>query len=321
LFKHLHVSLRTTARRAVGAVTPWLLVATLSACGGAKSIEPFKANRVVAFGDEISAVGDDGRRSTVNVVATTGQIDCAQNPIWFQALTLSLQLPVTNCPATATVAPSVSRAVTGATVADLAAQIDGFVATSPLQDKDLVSMAVGLHDIVNEYGTVARDGEAAAIARLQAKGKQLGQQINRVAQSGPPVLAFTVYDIGATPFGRAEELAQPGRAAMLRRMTSAFNIAMRLEIVNDGRLIGLVDTFDLIDAVVRTPALLGVTNITDAACSTPTPACDTTTIARNSAGEAVAWLGYLWADTLRLGPAVHARVGLLAEQRARNNPF
>jgi outer membrane lipase/esterase len=295
-------------------------VSLLAACGGSKSVSPFVPERVVALGDETSAVPANGRRYTVNVLKDDGSVDCAVNPIWLQSVASNLGLPVGTCAGTATSAPSLSLATAAATVDSLTSQVETLRASTQLKDKDVVSFAVGMHDVLAAYEAVTAEGETAVTARLQAKGKQLGAQVNQMAQSGPAVLAFTVYDLSVTPFGRAEETRVPGRGPLLKRLTSAFNIAMRLEIINDGRLIGLVDTFDLINAMVANPGFFIITNTIDAPCSVPTPACDNRTIVLKD-GVAVAWQSHLWADSLRLGPTAHARVGQIAEARARGNPF
>lgn len=292
----------------------------VAACGGGtRTIDPFVPNRVVAFGDETSSVGSDGTRYMVNDLSS-GTLDCTKNPLWIQQLATSLAVPLSACPGTSTTATSLTRAAPLARVADMVAQVDAFVQTDTLGDKDLVTMSVGMHDVLAAYATASSVDEATLVAGLQASGKAFGQQVNRVAARGAPVLVLTVYDLGLTPYGRAQETAVPGRAALLRRLTSAFNIAMRLEIINDGRLVGLVDNFDLVNAMVRLPQVYTLTNITDAVCAAAMPGCGTDTLLQIN-GADVPYSFYLWADDLRLGPVAHVRLGQLAEGRARNNPF
>lgn len=306
-------------------------LALLAACGGTKTVEPFVPTRVVAFGDEMASVAADGRRYTVNVVSS-GALDCRKNPLWIQRLTTVLAVPLTACPdtsptdtttnttTTAPAAVSLTQAAPLARVADLTAQVDAFVQAGGFGEKDLVTMSVGMHEILAAYANAGTTSEADLVAGLQASGKAFGAQVNRVALQGNPVLVLTVFDLGLTPFGRAEEAATPGRAALLRRLTSAYNIAMRLEIINDGRLVGLVDTFDLINAMVRVPFAYGVTNVTDAVCTVAAPACSSETLLQSN-GAPVPESTYLWSDSTHLSPAAHTQIGILAEARARNNPF
>ncbi len=316
----LTASLRARAALALGA---GCLMAALAGCGGsAKQIEPFVPVRVVAFGDENNVILPDGRKYTVNDI-TGGTVDCTKNVIWVQRLANGLGVPMRECPGTvATNARSFSRGAVGATANDLKLQVDAHVASDTFANNDLVAMYVGLHDILRAYNNVATLGEASATATLQAQGRLFGQQVNRVAVAGPAVLVVTVPNVGEMPFGRAQNAITPGAAELLRRLTSAFNIAMRLEIINDGRLVGLVDAFDLARAATTVPALFSLINVTDAVCSvaTPTPDCSTATVIQPG-GVPAPVLGYMWADSLHFSPNMQERLGATAEARARNNPF
>ncbi len=298
------------------------LVAGLAACGGSsKQIEPFVPTRVVAFGDENNVILPDGRKYTVNDV-TSGAVDCTKNVIWVQRLANGMGVPMRECPGTTTNPRSFSRGAANATASDLKLQVDAHAASDTFGNNDLMAMYVGLHDILKAYSDVATLGEARATATLQAQGKLLGEQVNRVALAGPAVLVVTVPNVGETPFGRAQNAATPGSAELLRRLTSAFNIAMRLEIINDGRLVGLVDAFDLARAAITVPALFTLINITDGVCSaaTPTPDCSTATLIQPG-GVPASPLGYMWSDPLHFSPNLQERLGATAEARARNNPF
>jgi outer membrane lipase/esterase len=318
----VHAFVSSSLRMVRQRVLPWLavpLVMGLAACGGGAAIEPFVATRVVALGDDTSVVPVNGKKHTVNDF-TNGQLDCTKNIVWVQRLANGLGVPMQNCAGTSTKAPSISRAVAGARVADVQAQIDAHTASDTFGAKDLFTVFVGLHDILAEFATLTASNEATLVANLQARGKVLGGLVNRIALAGSPVLVVTVPDVGLTPFARKQEAIAAGRRAVLQRLTSAFNIAMRLEIINDGRLIGLVDAFDLTKALAQNPSFFALTNITDAACSTPTPDCTTATLA-TVGGSPAAYTNYLWADDFQFTPAVHERLGLSAEGRARNNPF
>jgi phospholipase/lecithinase/hemolysin len=305
-------ALATTFIAIVGALV-------LTACGSGSFADPFVPKRVVAFGDEASMVPTDGYRYTVNGL-TNGQVDCTVNPIWLQRMTNGLGVPINSCPGTATSAPSVSRATVGATVAGVQSQIDQHLASDTLGETDLVTIYAGLHDILAGYAAVAAEGETVVTQRLQAAGKQLGGQINRIALAGTPVIVITQFNLGVTPYGLAAEAATPGAAALLNRLTVAFNVAMRVEMVNDGRRIGLVDNYDLITAVVKVPTVISTNNATTAVCTTPLPRCTTATVLLDGTTP-VEPSRYVWSDGLHFGSQAHLRLGELAEARARNNPF
>ncbi len=301
-----------------------LAASLLAGCGDSEFAQTFQANRVVAFGDEASVILDDGRKYSVNDF-TAGTLDCTKNPIWVQELATNLRRPMQVCPGTAPAnnpATSITRAAPGATVDSLRQQLDAHLASDTLGDKDVVTMFVGKHDILQEYAAVAADGESVVASRLETRGKALGAQVNRIAQAGSPVLVVTVPDIGRTPLGIAEEQANAGRAAMLARLTSRFNTAMRLEIINDGRMIGLVDASDLFGAMFRFPGNYGLSNITDAAClsTVALPSCSTQTLIQNIATSNNS-APYVWADSLNFGATAHRYLSIVAISRANNNPF
>ncbi len=305
--------------RRFAAALAWPLL--LAACSDSEFAEPFAADRVVAFGDEYSVITSDGRKYSVNDF-TDGTLDCGKNPIWVQELAASFGKPMGNCAGTSTTAVSISHARPGATVDALQQQVDAHVAGDRFAEKDLVTMFVGMHDLLAEYARLAADGEATVTARLVDAGKRLGAQVNRVAQTGSPVLIVTLPDIGRTPFGATEEAANAGRAALLSRLTSAFNTAMRLEVINDGRMIGLVDAFDLFGAMTKFPGNYGITNSVTPACldSAPLPDCSTQTLVQVD-GAAVNSGNYLWADALHFGSTGHRYLAIVATSRSRNNPF
>ncbi|MFX8176338.1 hypothetical protein ABTL07_19935, partial [Acinetobacter baumannii] len=72
---------------------------------------------------------------------------------------------------------------------------------------------------------------------------------NRIANANGRVLVATIFDVGLTPFGQNEKQQQTDidRAIFLDDLSAAFNTAMRLKLINDGRRIGLV----LVDETVQ----------------------------------------------------------------------
>ena len=176
----------------------------------------------------------------------------------------------------------------------------------------------GANDVVEQYGKYPGTPEDQLIATLRERGKQAGAQINRLALAGPAVLAVTVPDLGLSPFAIGQKAANTDtdRAALLTRLTDAFNSGMRLEMINDGRLIGVVFGDQEVRDIVRDPGIYGFANVTVGVCAVPLPGCYTNTLVAN--GNAIS---YLWADGLRFSAGGQARLGLLAQVRALNNPF
>jgi outer membrane lipase/esterase len=296
------------------------VVLALAACGGGSGqVEPFEPTRIIAMGDQTSVHEADGRKYTVNALATGGAaLDCETHPIWVQVVADVFDLKFPQCPGDDTAPTGVMLAANGAKAADIEAQVNAVAAS--FGEDDLVTMLVGANDIFELYAQFPTRSEADIGAELRARGRAWGAQINRVAQAGPAVLVVTVPDLGKTPFALAEESANAGRASLLSRLTDQYNAGMRLEIINDGRLIGLAFGDLEVQNIVRFPGAFGFANVTEATClaSAPLPTCTTATLIADPDVDPVNWL---WADDRHLSPGGHNRIGVIAATRARNNPF
>lgn len=291
-------------------------LAVVASCGGGDRVTAFVPGRILAFGDEASVITPAGKKYTVNTLDANGVLDCTLKPIWVQYLALSHGLPFAECPGTATTIKSRNYAAAGATVATVTAQIDQHLTSDGFSATDLVTIYVGANDILAAYAQYNGSNLDALKVSLTATAQALSAQVNRVVGLGGKVLVVTVPDIGLTAFGVAEQTANAGRAALLRDLTDTFNIEMRVPLVNDGRLIGLVDADVLVRRMVAAPGAYGLGNITQVSCAVALPDCTTQTMVSGAA--ATTWL---WADPNQLGPTGHLQLGLMADTRARNNPF
>jgi outer membrane lipase/esterase len=305
-------------------------LSALAACGGGSTQDPFRPNRVLAFGDELSYVETDGRKYSVNafkitdattnpVTESTTEFDCTRNPTWVQYVASSFGLALDRCLGTATAAGGQVLARPGQKVADLPAQIAA-VQGAALNEKDLALVLVGMNDILELYARYPTDSAATLLDEARARGRIYGERINALATSGPAVVVLTVPDLGLTPFARAQNTStgDTGRSGLLSQLTDAFNSRMSVTLINDGRLIGLVFADIETQNMVRFPSNFGLVNVVDAACLTTAvlPNCSTSTLITGATAA-----GTMWADDLRLGPTVQSRLGTLAEFRAKNNPF
>jgi outer membrane lipase/esterase len=313
-------------RRAALVLTSAALVA---ACGGGVSSDDFEPVRILSFGDEASVLDDsvdagNARKYSVNGLDDDDEVDCTINRIWVQVVAASYGHTFPECNPLATAdLPSRAYAVPGARVADVEAQITAHLAGgSGFNADDLVTVFVGTHDVLDAYARFTGDNTAQLVADIEARGVALGAQINRIAAAGGKVLVVTVPDLGKTPFGRAEETAHPdeGRAALLRRLSERFNARMRTSLPDDGgRSIGLVLYNELISAVLDEDSTL-FSNKKD-------PVCDATkapvlTSCTNDTLVTGADTGtYVWADQLWPAAGIQARLGTLASNQSRRNPF
>jgi len=296
------------------------LVALGSCGGGTDQIEPFVPRQIILLGDE-SAVLTDGKSSSINRVDANNVIDCNSLPIWTHLLVANFGMTLDRCNPGNVGAGGITRGAPGARAADLAAQIDAqFAATAPTS-KDLFVVMIGLNDIIDQFENFAgakdcdpdpnRDRITPLEAVLRARGEQAAAQINRLAAADTRIIVSTVPDLGLSPYASTRNAN-----ALLTCLTGAFNSGLRVNILNDGRFIGLVFADDLTQAIARFPGNFGVVNPSEAACATPAPNCTTSTLVANANENT-----HLWSDDRHLGPRAHNLVATFAISRARNNPF
>ncbi|MEX8494658.1 hypothetical protein [Sphaerotilus sp.] len=309
-------------------LAPALLAVLLSGCGGSTRVEPYAPNRMVVFGDELSLIGTNGGKYSVNALQADGvTLDCTTYPVWPQVVADGYGMVFPECnPNAVTGAAGVMKASVGAKVADVAAAVAAFQATSTFTPQTLVSIMAGQYDILAAYnaygaGTLSR---ALALSQVSAAGKVLGALVNTVTNqgSGARVLYSTPPNLAYAPFATAEVLrtGDADRATLLKELTLAFTAALRLEVVNDGRYAALLTADELTISMTDSTKMASytLTNVVDPVCTTALPACTTATMVAGAAGVGTA---YLWADAQHPSVSFHSRLGLAALNRARNNPF
>lgn len=312
----------------IRAVAAALASSLLLACGGGGVEVPFKPTRVLAFGDELSYLGTDGRKYSINAFKITDsttspvtesptELDCARNPIWVQTVAAEFGLAFTRCPGSVTSPTGQILAQPLATVADLDAQVAAITGDAP-NDNDLALMMVGLHDILELYGRYPTDSRDTLLTEARSRGEAYGRKINALAESGPAVVVLTLPDLGLTPFAAAQNTStgDATRSDLLTALTDAFNNRMSVTLINDGRLIGLVYMDTESRNEYRFPSSFGLANVLVGACTTALPDCTTRTLVTDATST-----NHMWSDDLRPGPTMQARMGSLAGGRARNNPF
>jgi outer membrane lipase/esterase len=307
---------------AVAAVATALVVA----CGGGTSqFEPFVAERVVVFGDENSALTSDGRSYSANGVSATDAtvIDCNVQPLWVQQLATSYGFVFAECNTT-TPAPTpkaFNRAAVGATVADVAAQVDAQVAADGFRDKDLVLVMAGINDVLELYAQYPTRTEESLIAEIGARGDRMAAIVNRLVGLGAKVIVSNLPDMGMSPYARKEALdnAASGfdRSQLISRLTTAFNERLGVKVLLDGRFVGLAQMDQRTQAANRSPGTFGLVDVSTAFCNVAVPNCTTATPVTTGAVAAQ----FLWADATRLAPGGQNMLASLALERAQRNPF
>jgi len=319
------------------AARPWRLalagavtVAALVACGGGTSqYDAFVAGRLIAFGDETSAITTSGQKySTNGSTASTDAsgttvytLDCNAQPNWVQSLASLYGFVFAECnPGNVEAPQAIMRALPGTRVADIQVQIDAQIAAGGFRDKDLVAMLAGANDILEMYQQFPGRSEDDLTAELRQRGKALALQVNRLVEYGAKVIVATVPDMGLTPYAGKQRLEfnDTNRAELLSRLTAAFNEQLGVNILLDGRFVGLVQADLRTQAMAKSPGSFGLSNVSTAVCleTAPLPGCTDQTLV--DGGSAAAWM---WADDFWLAYGGQAQIGTLAVDRARRNPF
>lgn len=298
--------------------------ALIAGCGGGgtSQIEPFAPTRVITFGDESGTILQSGKKYTINGLSPdTLLVDCKLSPVWSQILASGFSFVYPQCNTDFVALPQgIMYAAAGAKVADVRDKIDQHLSNDRFGPKDMVAIMVGVNDIVELYRQFPAVSKDSLINEAKARGKLLADQANRIANADGRVLIATIFDVGLTPFGQKEKQQQTDidRAAFLDELSAAFNISMRLNLLNDGRLIGLVLVDESIQQIARFPGAFGYTDVTQAACRSDVAPQDCTTSTLQAEASPTQWL---WAGDTLLGPTAQQRIGTMFLSRARNNPF
>jgi len=321
--RKLGAALRFLGKRGLflAAVTAAALVAGCGG-GGTAQIDPFVPTRIIAFGDESGTILSSGKKYTINALnPDTRQVECRASEVWTQALARIFGFVYPQCNTDFVALPQgVMYAFAGAKVADVRDKIDQHLSNDRFGPKDIVGIMVGVNDIVELYKQFPAQSKDSLINEAKARGKLLAEQVNRIANANGRVVISTIFDVGLTPFGQKEKerATDIDRAALLDEMSAAFNIEMRLNLLNDGRLVGLVLLDERVQQWVRFPFISPFTDVTHAACRDTVAPQDCTTDTLQPDAVADKWL---WAGDLLLAPTAQQQLGSLFISRAKNNPF
>jgi outer membrane lipase/esterase len=313
-------------------------VLLVAACGGSDQQQNnYAVTRIIAFGDETSVIVDtlgnsNGSKYGVNAVvsATDPTISCQGDPIWIQTLAnafANVIFPECNPGPSPVQDPSSRiRAFNGAMAADLSGQIDAQLADSGFQNGDLVTVLVGVNDVLAQYAQYPSISQATIVQNLTIAGETVGDQVNRLANAGAKVIVSTIPDVGYSPFALSEKAAHidTDRQQLIISLVSAFNAGLRTTLINDGHSIGLVTLDQQIESDVQlvgrdsfVNVITGVCDLTRSALTPPSILdCTELTLIPNGSSST-----YLWADDRHLAFGAQLSLGNLALTRARNNPF
>ncbi|MFL6676886.1 MAG: hypothetical protein ACJ8IK_00990 [Burkholderiaceae bacterium] len=320
---------RIASRSVAGLVAVGALVALASCGGGTYQQKTFVPARLLSFGDENSRMeAGQGQKYSINGFSTaTQQVDCNLNPIWNQVVANSYGLVFQHCNVNASFETNaIDLTTVGATVDDVADSVAAFTAGDTFNGNDIVTIWVGMHDVLNEYKANATGDPTVLLSNMKGQGIKLAGIVNQIENSGAKVILMTIPDMSLTPFAYAE--SQKGdfdRLKLLQDMSTQFNLGLVTNFINDGSKIGLVQVDDYVRNAVRNPGGTGYIQLDNQSygCldSAPLPTCNDNTLRNDPTTGQVALAHFLWADATHLGNVMQNQLGAAAASRAHSNPF
>jgi outer membrane lipase/esterase len=325
------------AQRAIKGVGAGLLLGLLASCGGGTDqVDPFEPTRYMAFGDAMSVItkpGPQGLKYAVNAVDSDGNPDCtissSNQPslLWTQILGNTFNFVFEECNPSGRTKFGDIFAKPDARSADFVMQVaEARLKYGEFGCKDLMSVLIGVNDVIDLYETVyladPTPSTANAVAsELSARGTRLGQAIAALtANNGPNFIVSTIPRINQTPYGRQQAALWPALNVpnVLSQFSDAFNTALRTAIPNDGSRWGLVELDAIVNAAINNPDSYDLDNVRDAVCAKELPNCNNVVGDLVPGGNAETWL---WASDRWIGWRAHSRLGNFSRTRAQDNPF
>ena len=320
------------SRIATRAVAGLMAAVALASCGGGTyQVNEFVPARILTFGDENSMlVPPQGSKYTINGISTATELpDCSLLPLWNQALASSFGMTYEACNPEAVANPTAFDFTTvDATLDDVNTQVEAFLAGDSFNGNDLVTIWVGVHDILELYAEGSSGGDTSQlIVQARARGGLLAGLVNRIIGAGAKVIVLTIPDMGQSPFAFNEQNSHGDfdRVKLLSDMSTNFNLALRSSVINDGSKIGLVLPDDYVNSAVRSPGSFGyapdAASVSGCLDTAPLPTCTEDTLVVDPLTSTSTASLFLWADPTPLGPTAHYAIGQQAVSRAHSNPF
>ena len=209
----------------------------LASCGGGTVESKFSPERVVAFGDGMGDLGQNGRRYTVN--------DGGMNN-WtaFVASAYDRGLAATSQGGTSyawgnarvTARPDAAGNSATPTVEE---QVSSFLSSGGPAENDLILVSAGTSDVITQV-RLAMEGSQTSddmLTNVKQAGRDLAEQVKRLVSAGAKhVVLAGPYDLGRSPWAR-----QIGSDALLNPASTAFNNALLVALVDQGANVLFVD--------------------------------------------------------------------------------
>ncbi|MDB5899430.1 MAG: family lipase [Ramlibacter sp.] len=296
----------------------------LAACGGGSVESQLAPARVIAFGDAMGDVGQNGRRYTVN--------DGSVNN-WTQFVAQSYGRTITSASAggtsyatgnaRVTVKPDAAGNTATLTVTE---QVTAFLASGKPDANDLVLVSAGTSDVIAEAqaviaGTQSRD---QMLVNLGNAGRELGAQVRRLVAAG----ATHVVVVGPFNLGRTPWALETNQADLLTAASGRFDDQLLVSMVDLGTNVLYVDAQLYFNLVVAnyTSGAYNLSDVTHKACTSvdPGPGIGTGAGQVNSnlctpatVLPGIDYSRYLYADRVYITPRAHQLFGDYAYGRIK----
>ena len=297
--------------------------ALLAACGSSTTESAISPQRMIAFGDGMSDVGQKGTRYTVNdgsVNNWTLQVASGYG----KTLTASSAGGKSYAAGNARIVakPDAAGSNTTLTVKE---QIDSFLASNTFTGDDLVMINGGISDVIANMAAVnagTMTTEQMITSSRQA-GTDFAAQIRRLVNAGAKyVVVAGTYDLSKTPW--ATDIS---RTTVLNSASSAFNEGLLVGIVDLGANVLYVDLAYYVNLYTGSPSAYGFENATKAVCTSVdatdgigigagkvnSALCTTSTLLANANQDK-----YAFADSVYLTPSAQRQFGTYAYDRLRS---
>lgn len=250
----------------------WLLAACasvllLAACGGGSIVSQFTPTRVVAFGDAMGDLGQNGNRYTVNDGSNnnwTYWVANAYGRTLAPTASGGTSYAIGNARVTAT-----PDAAGNAATPTVQQQIDAFLAAGGPAQGDLIIVSAGTSDVIAEVQAVLTGAETQdqMLANLAQAGKDLGAQVRRLVDAG----ASHVVVAGPYNLGRSAWALQTSQKGLMESASLRFNDQFLISVVDLGSSVLYVDAALYYNLVTGSPGGYAMTDVSTPVCTSVDP--------------------------------------------------
>jgi phospholipase/lecithinase/hemolysin len=304
----------------------WLVAAgasavLLAACGGGSVESEFTPNRIVAFGDAMADLGQNGSRFTVN--------DGSVNN-WTQFVADSYGRPLAPASAGGTsyatgnarvsAEPDASGSTATMTVTE---QVDAFLASGGPTFTDMVIVNGGTSDLIVQAQAAIAGTQTSEqmVTNVKQAASDLAAQVRRLVAAG----ATHVVLVGPINLGRTPWAIQSGQGALLEAATRAFNTELLVRLVDYGDTVLYVDAEREFNIYSTNSAAYDFLNPVETVCTSNDPGTGIGTGAGQvdssectpATVRTANYNTYLFADRVYPTPQGHRQFGDVAQQQIR----